>query len=107
MCFCRNGTIEHVRFSDDSFLQVIPRSGFLGVSSLRSIVLPKSVETIESGAFSGCGSLEKIIAEGVKTVGGVYAFLGCLCLEVINCPKAVKVDNLAFAGCPCLSKWHF
>lgn len=70
---------------------------------LSKIVLPDSVVTIETEAFSWCMSLSAAyIGSGVKSIGD-NAFTCCYPLEKIDLPKTLKtIGSRAFAGCYCL-----
>ena len=71
---------------------------FYKMDSLRSVVLPKSVDYIGNSAFYQCSNLRKIIIqEGVNTIA-YYAFYGCS-LDSIYIPKSVlSIGSSAFAG---------
>lgn len=69
-------------------------------STLTSVNLPGSIQTIGHGAFSGCLSLYKIILpEGLITVeNGAFAMTG---LTDVTLPKSLKkVGESAFASVP-------
>lgn len=93
-------------------------------SGLESIKIPKSVESLDWGVFSGCAFLSSIkIPYGVtyidydvfrnctslKSVSipdsvtyiGYYAFLGCMNLTHVSIPASVEViDSQVFDNCP-------
>lgn len=66
------------------------------------LVIPKSVEVIESQAFAGCRSLKKItFSEGLKSIGH-WAFNATL-LESVVIPASVNdIDPRAFNRCDSL-----
>lgn len=91
---------------------------------LQTILLPKSVTSIDDRAFSSCHSLNKVVIyeNSVKTIGmaafeycssladivlpeGVTtiarsAFWGCTKLSEINIPKKITaINNATFSGC--------
>lgn len=69
-------------------VEVIP-NGFVSSSKITTIIIPNSVKTIGSSAFSGCIGLTQIdIPESVMTIGS-SAFLGCTGLTRINIPNEV------------------
>ena len=84
---------------------------FSGCSSLTSIEIPASVETIEAAAFKGCSSLTTVTFEQgsqLKTIAGGYsdfsdyygAFSGCSSLTSIEIPASVTtIEATAFKGC--------
>ena len=71
----------------------------LGNTSLVSISIPASVESIEDMAFYGCNSLKNVTFEKgsqLKTIG-TFAFASCTSLISIEIPASVKtIGNLAF-----------
>ena len=80
-------------------------------TSLTSIEIPASVETIGNSAFSDCSSLATVTFEKgsrLKTIGdeppinnGFYgAFNNCTSLTSIEIPASVeKIPGGAFCGC--------
>lgn len=65
-------------------------SGAFSASEAESIVLPKNLKSIEPYLFFDCRELERVtIPDGVETVG-TYAFAACNELELIVLPKSVK-----------------
>lgn len=59
--------------------------------TLKSITIPKSVETIGYAAFRSDTSLEKVtLNEGLKTIDAA-AFMGCDSLHEITIPKSVTL----------------
>ena len=59
--------------------------------SLKSVIIPKSVENIGDYAFQSDTALEKVVLnEGLKTIGGA-AFMGCDSLHEITIPKSVTL----------------
>lgn len=76
------------------------KANILGGPSLKSIVLPKSVKSIECYAFSGCSNLVNIeLQEGLASIGK-EAFSGCESLEKLNIPDSVtEIQKEAFQGC--------
>jgi len=83
---------------------------FSDCSSLTSIEIPASVETIEATAFSDCSKLATVTFEKgsqLKIIGGGYsssyyygAFLGCSSLTSIEIPASVEtIEATAFKRC--------
>ena len=91
---------------------------FLGCSSLTSIEIPASVETIEATAFKRCSKLTTVTFEKgsqLKTIGGGYsssyyhgAFSDCSSLTSIEIPASVEtVEAAAFSDCSQLATVTF
>ena len=71
-----------------------------GNSSVKSIVIPKNVKSIERFAFSHCKNLEFIvIPDGVKRLeDGTFA--GCINLVSVTIPNSVNyIGNVVFFQC--------
>ncbi|MEE1076520.1 MAG: leucine-rich repeat protein [Acutalibacteraceae bacterium] len=56
-------------------LSILPRGTFYGCTSLDNVIIPSSVNTIESMAFAGCISLNKIYIPSTVSVIGNDTFL--------------------------------
>lgn len=69
-------------------------------SSIKSVVIPKTVKYIYDSAFSYCDSMETLtISDGVEYIGEL-AFVGCSALKTVTIPESVqKIDDNAFNGC--------
>ena len=91
---------------------------FYGCTSLTSIEIPASVETIEAAAFQGCSALATITFEKgsqLKTIDGdAYnssyygAFSDCTALTTIEIPANVEtIGKAAFKGCTSLASVIF
>lgn len=80
----------------------------ISIYILKSIVLPKSIETIGEYAFQGCTSLTNIeLPEGLETIGE-SAFEGCTALTNINFPQSLKsIGESAFNNCTGLTQVEF
>lgn len=74
--------------------------GFVGLSSLTSVVLPETVKNIEDRAFLNCTNLNSINLPTNLQQIGAYAFSGCAKLESINIPDSVtEISTGAFSSC--------
>ena len=91
---------------------------FSDCSSLTSIEIPASVETIEATAFSDCSQLATVTFEKgsqLKTIGGGYyssyyhgAFSDCSSLTSIEIPASVEtIEATAFKRCSKLTTVTF
>ena len=73
---------------------------FQNCSTLETIILPDSVQSIGDYAFSGCSSLTSIIIPDSVTSIGTQAFSKCSSLTSITIPDGVtKIGSSAFSGC--------
>lgn len=86
--------------------------GCFALSGLQSIVIPKSVTDIQSGAnyeegpFVGCKDLQSvtILSTEIKEVG-CYWFKGCTSLTSVELPEQIeKITQGTFTGCSSLSE---
>ena len=91
---------------------------FFGCTSLTSIEIPASVETIGVAAFKNCtalttvtfekGSQLKTIEGGAKDSNYYGAFCGCTSLTSIEIPASVEtIGSTAFRGCTALTTVTF
>lgn len=75
-------------------------SNAFSATGLTSVTIPDSVETIESGAFSGCSNLKSVILPKNITTLSADLFSGCEKLTDIEIPQNVtKIDTSAFNSC--------
>ena len=75
-------------------LEIIEIYSFKSCKELKSIILPKSLQEINSNAFNKCISLKEIIfPENIKFIGP-GSFLNCENLEKIIIPEKFKNDML-------------
>lgn len=73
-------------------------------SNIVSIVIPDSVDTIRSSAFSGCTSLKSVTLPTTLTTIEQHTFANCASLSAITIPESVKlIEGDAFNGCTSLS----
>lgn len=73
--------------------------GFVGLSSLTSVVLPDTVKNIEDRAFLNCTKLNSINLPTNLQQIGASAFSGCAKLESINIPDSVtEISTGAFSS---------
>ena len=77
-----------------SHVKMIPDGGFCGCSSLQSITIPDSVESIGILSFFNCTGLTSItIPRRIKSIGD-YAFYGCSNLATVN----FNADSCTYMG---------
>ena len=96
---------EKVQFNNrEIFVIKIGYRAFYGCHSLRTIALPETIETIESGAFRDCVSLNVITIPNSTTEIGSAAFLGCDALTTVILPKSLEsIKSNLFNGCSSLT----
>ena len=82
--------LETVIFEEGSKITLLNRKTFQGCTSLKSIALPESIETIEYNAFIDCTSLEEIVIPDKVTTIGDGAFAFCTSLKYITLGSGVK-----------------
>lgn len=77
---------------------------FYNCSNLVKIILPNSVEHLNSGAFTCTGLKEIVLPESLKKIN-TGAFFNCTALEKITFPNSVEeIEIGAFIGCINLAK---
>ena len=83
--------------------KVMPYS-FSGNGILRDVVIADAVESVGTGCFANCSSLERVkVGSNVSEIGN-DAFKDCPLLSDILIPNATKrIGNGAFFGCKSLS----
>ena len=84
----------------DGFKVVAIKDAFKSNNIIEEVILPDSLEVIDSYAFYQCTKLKKItIQEGVKDINE-YAFYNCTSLQSIDLPSSlVNINNHAFYNC--------
>ncbi|MDE6007131.1 MAG: leucine-rich repeat protein, partial [Muribaculaceae bacterium] len=77
---------------------------FSGCSGLSSVTIPNSVTSIDSGAFYHCSGLSSVtIPNSVTSISG-RVFEGCSGLSSVTIPNSVtSIDYFVFYGCSGLS----
>ncbi len=77
---------------------------FLGCSSLTSLTLPSSLQSIGDRAFSGCKSLSSLTLPSSLQSIGDRAFWGCKSLSSLTLPSSLQsIGDRAFYGCKSLT----
>lgn len=100
--FKNNTTLISVSMPDT--LETIGSYAFYKCTNLKAVVIPV-VETVESSAFADCKNLKTIeLPEGTKTIGE-EAFSGCTSFTSIYLPDSIEeIGQRAFSGCVKLSE---
>ena len=91
LCFT-NKNISFAKFTRlemQSGLTAIGSCAFVGLKSLKTVIVPDGVKSIGNSAFWCCESLKNVvIPDGVKSIGN-SAFFGCKSLKTVVIPKSV------------------
>jgi hypothetical protein len=88
-----------VAYSSNYPDNTIPSYAFQLNTKITSIVLPSSVTSIGTAAFSGCKGLSSINIPSSTTSIGSYAFSGCTSLTSITIPASVtSINGNSFGG---------
>lgn len=101
----------------NSNLKYIGISCFEGCTSIRSIKLPKSLETVREAAFKDCTALESVeFEDGINCYTdsgffGGWVFAGCTNLHSVklpnNAPGKIRIHECTFCWCPNLKSIVF
>ncbi len=86
-------------------IEVIDTKAFSTCVNLESISIPDGVQLIEPSTFEACTGLKTVhLGENIKIIGE-SAFIECLNLQEINIPaRCESIGNDAFTWCKALSK---
>lgn len=96
--FCECKSLEFVHLPSST--RIISLRDFRMCESIKHIVIPEGVETIEKGAFSGCIALEQIMLPSSLRVIGERCFNNCTSLKSIIVPEGVEtIEREAFYNC--------
>ena len=77
-------------------------------STISSVTIPNSVETIGSWAFSGCGNLRTVTLPASVTEIGEGVFEVCTKLTSVRIPASVKtIQKWTFAECEALTDVYY
>lgn len=96
-------SIENITFHGK--VGKIKYSAFSHLVNVETIDFQKGVDTIGDYSFSGCRSLKKLLAPGLKRLGE-RALQDCHCLEILDIPNKVTFGEKPFTGCSKLKKTH-
>ena len=76
------------------------KQGAFQYSSLETVEIPDSVESLESYVFDHCASLKSILLSESITKIDIWTFGDCISLEAIVIPQSVtSIESAAFSGC--------
>ena len=91
--------MANLRRLDLSQTDITTISGCNGLTRLREVVLPETVATIGSSAFSGCVRLRDINLPETITSVEEYGFNNCRNLLSVSLPMATTIGSSAFWYC--------
>ncbi len=99
--------LEEVVFHENTnaAFDSIPNLMFRDCTSLKSVVIPKTIKTIGVSAFNGCTNLTSVTIENgsiLATVDG-YAFTGSGITSITLPNTVTEIKNYAFDDCPKLA----
>ena len=72
---------------------------YIGEDTIKKVVIPEGVTTIEKYAFAELTALEEVVLPSTLTRIGVGAFLGCKNLKKINLENVKFINEEAFKDC--------
>ena len=83
----------------------IGKQAFYSCNSLKKIIIPKAVISIETGAFARCAKLKKAVFLNTMEVLPGEVFMYCTNLKEVKLPKnLVSIERGAFYQCENLMK---
>lgn len=83
-------------------VESISNSGFKNNKSIKTVVLPESIQVIQDQAFLGCTSLKTISMERCTTLTTIpsQCFESCTALTTVTLPSSITtIDTRAFYKC--------
>lgn len=100
-----NEDIVIASYHDGKPVTDIANQGFANCTTIKSIVIPESVDIINYGAFYQCENLTSVIIPDSVTTIGQYAFRDCKSLQKINLPDSViDLADYSFYNCTSLTE---
>ncbi|MGN0461398.1 MAG: leucine-rich repeat protein [Ruminococcus sp.] len=91
--------------SFDKNLYKVCDYAFDSISTLESVVLPKTVNLLGKYAFSGCNNMKKFSAAGAASIGN-YCFCYCTNLSDLTLSdKYTSLGNGAFSNCESITEF--
>lgn len=100
--FANVRTLDNIVIADGSNLETIGSGAFTGCGNIKSIKIPSKVMYIGDEAFKDCIALYTVEFEDGSLLDriGVSTFYGCFALYSINIPETVKeIADQAFYDC--------
>lgn len=86
--------------SRDNCNAIIETASNTVIAGCKNTIIPNTVTTIGTNAFSGCSEMTSIVIPNSVTTIGYEAFHSCHGLKSINIPNSVStIDGFAFINC--------
>lgn len=95
--------LESITIPSNRILKDIPNGAFIDCSSLSSVNLPNTVETIGDDAFYWCINLPSINLPASLTIIGNRVFFRCEKIKSLNTNNVERIGDKAFQECVALS----
>lgn len=102
--YCFNVCSSMATINIPESIQTIPNYCFNGCRSLHHLNVPTTVSSINTYAYSYCANLENISLSASVTSIGANAFQYCDTLKSIIIPNVITVNDYLFSGCDSLSE---
>ncbi len=99
--FQGNTTLKEVSLASNGSISAIEDYAFSEATSLTSIDL-NGVKSIGAEAFQGCSSINTLALRSTTDTVGVSAFSGCTGLETVFLPAGFHISSNMFSGCTSL-----
>lgn len=102
-----NGNYIDLNLSECTGLTEIPDSCFMSCTYLKSITLPRALQTIGDYAFKWCSSMYSagVIWQNLTSIGeGAFTYTGLTEIELHRCNNLTTLPNDLFAGCSSLER---
>ena len=106
LSFSENTSVKKIVLPEG--LETVQYKCFGSCTNLQEVELPSTIKRIEFYAFNGCRNLKKIeLPEGLVSIGS-NAFENCFSIKKIVFPKTLKtIDYMAFRNCTGLEEITF
>ncbi len=72
---------------------------YIGEDTIKKVIIPEGVETIQQYAFANLTALEEVVLPSSLKKIGVGAFLGCTKLSKVNLGEVQFINSDAFRNC--------
>lgn len=90
--------MKNIQKLDLSQTDITSIGGCSGLTRLETVLMPATVETVESDAFYGCTSLKTISLPNVRDIQS-NAFYNCRNLQTVEMPLVSTIGSYAFYDC--------